>query len=86
LKIHAIVLASNSIIEMTLQRVNEPEQGPGTTLVLDGQVQMPLHLGDRILVTTHGQHVRFVRNPASEYWSRLIGRLHWARAPRNRGA
>lgn len=86
LSFRPIVLASNSIIEMTLQRVNEPEQGPGTTLVLDGQVQMPLHLGDRILVTTHGQHVRFVRNPASEYWSRLIGRLHWARAPRNRGA
>jgi hypothetical protein len=31
-----------------------------------------------------GKGVRFVRNPASDYWSRLINKLHWARAPRPR--
>lgn len=80
-----IVVGGSSIVELTVQRVNSPEPpGTGTTLVLDGQVQTALKLGDRIVVTTHGKGSRFVRNPASDYWSRLINKLHWARAPRPR--
>lgn len=84
LSFRPIVVGSTSIVELTVLRVNNPEQGQGTTLVLDGQVHTPLGLGDRILVTSHGQGVRFVRNPGTDYWSRLIGKLHWAREPRYR--
>lgn len=80
-----IVLASNSIVEVSMQRVNTSPHGYGTSLVFDGQVEKPLRLHDRILVTSHSQHARFVRNPATDYWSRLINKLHWARAPRTRG-
>lgn len=79
-----ICLSSSSIVEVHVQRVNTAPHGFGTTLVLDGQVHKPLKLNDRILVTSHSQHARFVRNPATDYWSRLINKLHWARAPRTR--
>lgn len=85
LSFRPIVVAGSSIIEITVSRVNQIDSGHGTTLVLDGQVQTPLSLGDRILVTTHGQSVRFVRNPATDYWFRLMGKMHWAKAPRLRG-
>ncbi|MGD9791447.1 MAG: NAD(+)/NADH kinase [Phycisphaerales bacterium] len=84
LSFRPIVVGSSSIIEITMLRVNRASGEHGTTLVLDGQVHTPLNLGDRVLVTSHGRHVRFVRNPASDYWSRLINKLHWARAPRGR--
>lgn len=80
LSFRPIIVGGTSIIEITVQRINEG----GTALVLDGQVQTSLKLGDRILLTTHGKGVRFVRNPATDYWSRLINKLHWARAPRGR--
>lgn len=80
-----VVVGASSTIEITLVRVNEEGDGAGTTLVLDGQVQMPLSRNDRVVVTTYGQSVRFVRNPATEYWSRLMGKMHWARAPIMRG-
>jgi len=80
LSFRPIVVGGTSSIEITVQRINEG----GTTLVLDGQVQTPLKLGDRIVLTTHGKGVRFVRNPATDYWSRLINKLHWARPPRSR--
>lgn len=91
LSFRPIVVGASSIIEIMLLRVNDNDgageaTGQGTTLVLDGQVQMPLHLNDRIVVTTYGQSIRFVRNPATEYWSRLMGKMHWARAPRIRGS
>lgn len=85
LSFRPIIVGGTSIIEITVQRVNSSDDGKtGTTLVLDGQVQTSLKLGDRILLTTHGKGVRFVRNPATDYWSRLINKLHWARAPRGR--
>ncbi len=90
LSFRPVVVGASSIIEITLLRVNDADgkgkaTGQGTTLVLDGQVQMPLHLNDRIVVTTYGQSIGFVRNPATEYWGRLMGKMHWARSPRIRG-
>ncbi len=80
-----IVVARESSIEIVAQRVNHEPGGQGTTLVMDGQVQTPLLKGDRLTVRSHGQHVQFVRNPATDYWSRLISKLHWARPPTTRG-
>ncbi len=84
LSFRPILVGATSIIEVVAQRVNFAPPAAGTTMVLDGQVQIPLRLRDRILVTTHGKYVRFVRSPATDYWSRLINKLHWARAPRHR--
>lgn len=81
-----IVVGSSSIVEVAVLRANSTRQGMGTTLLLDGQNFLPLHTRDRILVTTHGKSVRFVRNPATDYWARLINKLAWARAPRGRSS
>lgn len=85
LSFRPIVVPSSSTIEITAQRVNnELEQG-GTTLVLDGQVQTPLHGQDRVVITGDAREVRFVRNPEVGFWETVIQKLHWGAQPRMRG-
>jgi NAD+ kinase len=86
LSVRPVVVPGNSRVEVTAVRVNQVEGGElaahGTTLVLDGQVQTPVLPGDRILIARHARAVRFVQNPSSDYWSRLIGKLNWSMAPK----
>ncbi len=75
-----IVLPSSSVIELHLQRDND-EDGGGTTLVLDGQVNARVHAGWRVRLQRSPHTVKLVRNPDSSYWATLIRKLHWAAAP-----
>jgi NAD+ kinase len=89
LSFRPVVVPGASRIEVTAQRVNQHATteerratGGGTTLVLDGQLHVPVRNGDHILITKHDHGVRFVPNPDSNWWERLIGKFNWAQAPR----
>lgn len=53
----------------------------GTTLMLDGQVHVPIMAGDHVSVSKHERSVRFVQNTSTDYWSRLVGKLNWSAPP-----
>ncbi len=82
LSFRPIVVAGSSTIELTLDRVNDQDDldGPagGTSLVLDGQLAVRLHAGQRVLIRQNPRQARFVRNPRSSYWHTLIDKMRWA--------
>ena len=86
LSVRPVVVAGSSRVQISAVKVNQVDasdpKSHGTTLVLDGQVQTPIMTGDRIVIARHARKVRFVQNPASDYWSRLIGKLNWSVAPK----
>lgn len=87
LSFRPVVVAGSSRIELLLHRVNEPAPGApgaGTTLVLDGQVLVPLSRGDRVVLHRNSERVRFVRNPRTSYWATLLTKMNWAAPPRGR--
>lgn len=85
LSFRPIVVPAASVIEVGTRRVNAEQPVGGTTLVLDGQVQAPLHLGDEIRVVGNARRVRFIRNPEVGFWQTVIQKLNWAAQPRMRG-
>ncbi|MBK7405648.1 MAG: 1-deoxy-D-xylulose-5-phosphate synthase [Phycisphaerales bacterium] len=84
LSFRPIVLPANTSIEIETRRVNENHPVGGTTLVLDGQVQEPLTLGDSVRIRGAEHHVRFVRNPDTSFWETVAEKLQWATRPRLR--
>jgi NAD+ kinase len=82
LSFRPVVVPAASRVEITLAKANLDRSGMGTTLVVDGQSQTTLATGDRVLIARDQHQVRLVRNTRSDYWSRLIGKLHWASTPR----
>ena len=81
-----IVVPGSSAVEIEMRRVNDTEPVGGTALVLDGQVQTPLHKGDRVRLAGNVHRSRFVRNPEVGFWQTVIQKLHWAVQPRMRGS
>ncbi|MBL9000506.1 MAG: NAD(+)/NADH kinase [Phycisphaerae bacterium] len=77
-----VVIGGGSNIELRLDKVNTDESGPGTSLVLDGQTHVPVSAGDRVRIRKDSPMLRFVRNPATDYWARLLAKLNWAAAPK----
>ncbi|MBX3408488.1 MAG: NAD(+)/NADH kinase [Phycisphaeraceae bacterium] len=77
-----VVVAGSSTVELSLRRGNRDQAGHGTSLVLDGQTQIALDDGDVVRLRRGAPTLRFVRNPQSDYWTRLTGKLNWAAAPR----
>lgn len=77
-----VVVGGNSSIAITVNKANLAENGSGTTLVIDGQVQHSVTSGERIVLAKSRQGVTFVSNPKIDYWARLIGKLNWAATPR----
>jgi NAD+ kinase len=77
-----VVIGARSVIEFEMSRVNTGVPGSGTALVLDGQLQERLAPGDNVRMTKDTPLLRFVRNPMSNYWERLLGKLNWAATPR----
>jgi len=69
-----LVFAGDSVIEVVACSVNE-----GTTLVIDGQVSLPVHVGDRITVRRWPADFQLVRNPAQAEWHTLTTKLKWGR-------
>jgi NAD+ kinase len=86
LSFRPIVVGARSEIALDLLQVNTGDGGPGTTLVLDGQVSIPLRRGDRVEVRRDDRPVRFVTNPRAGYWRTLIEKMQWAAPPRLRGS
>lgn len=67
-----LVVAGESVIEVFVRQANE-----GTTLVVDGQVTIPLHVGDRITVGRSIHQFQLVHNPAQSRWYTLTEKLKW---------
>ena len=77
-----IVVPADSVLEVDVVRANE-----GTTVVLDGQVQLPVQAGMRLIIQRYPLTASFVTNPTTSYWGILIDKMRWAAPPtyRDRG-
>jgi len=60
---------------------------PGTSLVLDGQLALPVTRGQSVTIERHPRKARFVGNPSTTYWRILLDKMRWAAPPtyRDRG-
>ncbi|MEM9167221.1 MAG: NAD(+)/NADH kinase [Planctomycetota bacterium] len=76
-----IAVPADATVELVPTQLNDADGSGGTTLVLDGQVQHPLRLHQRVRITTGERRVPLVTNPDGSYWRTLADKLHWARAP-----
>jgi NAD+ kinase len=77
-----LMVAGGSRIELRVVRINETSGELGTTLVLDGQVLVPLSAGDRVTVARDPRAtIRLIVNPERNYWSTLRAKMHWAQPP-----
>ncbi|MCL4221900.1 MAG: NAD(+)/NADH kinase [Phycisphaerales bacterium] len=83
LSFRPIVVPSSCQVDLFMNRVNDGD-GWGTTLVADGQVDHRVSKGDRIRFRAAAQHVDLVVDPEMSYWARLLGKMQWAAAPRER--
>lgn len=77
LSFRPIVINADSLLEIVVERLNEQ-----TTLLLDGQVQQRLQLGDRVQIQKHAGQFRVVNNPLRTQWDTLASKLSWAQKPR----
>jgi NAD+ kinase len=77
-----VVVGAQSVIEFVMVRVNNAVPGSGTALVLDGQLQERLAKDETVRMTRVVPLLRFVRNPLTNYWQRLLGKMNWAAEPR----
>ena len=77
-----IVVPSHLDISVRVERAND-----GTTLMLDGQTNIRLAVGDMIQVGRHQSMARLVGNPDVTYWQQLLSKMRWAAPPtyRDRG-
>jgi len=76
------------IIPPTSELVIAPAHiNAGTTLVLDGQVQVPLEENMTIRIARHDRKAKLITNPATNYWQVLLEKMRWAAPPsyRDRG-
>jgi len=78
-----IVVPSHLDISVRIERANE-----GTTLMLDGQTNIRLAVGDTVQVGRHQSMARLIGNPDVTYWHQLVSKMRWAAPPtyRDRGA
>jgi NAD+ kinase len=67
-----LVVAGESVIEVLVRQANE-----GTTLVIDGQVSIPLKVGDRVTVGRSIRQFQLVHNPTQSRWYTLTEKLKW---------
>src|SRR5690606_3624345 len=81
LSFRPIVVDGAAEIAIDAIRINDADSA-GTTLVADGQRQVRLQAGDRVIARRRAQPVRFVTNPDSNYWRTLIDKMRWAEPPR----
>lgn len=86
LSFRPIIVPASSTLEIDARRINNDLDKGGTTLVLDGQVQTPLHEGDRLVISGNAQEIRFVRNTEVGFWETVIQKLHWGAQPKMRGS
>ncbi|MCB9867124.1 MAG: NAD(+)/NADH kinase [Phycisphaerales bacterium] len=69
-----IVMSATSRLEIEPVQVN-----PGTTAIIDGQVQRPIRCGDRLHVQRARHPWCIIRNPRRPQWHNLVTKLRWGR-------
>jgi NAD+ kinase len=67
-----LVVSGDSVVDITAHHANK-----GTTVVVDGQVSLPLNAGDHLTVQRFAHDFQLVRNPAQHHWHTLIQKLKW---------
>lgn len=77
LSFRPIVIGAESELEVEFLQINK-----GTSLVLDGQVQYGLRLGEVVNVSNHKGVFLVVNNPLRTQWDTLAGKLSWAEKPK----
>ncbi len=83
LSFRPIVVPDSCVVELRVDEVNS-ENGGGTTLVADGRVSHRVESGDRIRYAATEQSIELVVDPSVSYWHTLLGKMHWAAAPKQR--
>lgn len=84
LSFRPIVVPAGSEVELTVRDANRSERGEGTTLLLDGRALTPLEASEGVRIRTSQRRARFIQNPARDYWTTLVSKLHWAKSPQFR--
>lgn len=76
-------LTQRPLVESTHRVYELTPRGAGvsTTLVVDGQVQIPLSTGDRVLVRRSDTPFPMVRLPGHSFYRTLRDKLGWGTAP-----
>jgi len=69
-----LVVADRSTIEVSARQANQ-----GTTVVVDGQVPLPLAVRDLLVVRRAGANFQLVHNPAQPRWYTLTKKIRWGR-------
>jgi len=74
-----VVVPAHQHVSARVVRANE-----GTTLVLDGHINVALRVGDTVVAGRHHAMARIVARAASSYWDTLVDKMRWAEGPRYR--
>ncbi|MEI6474062.1 MAG: NAD(+)/NADH kinase [Planctomycetota bacterium] len=74
-----VVVPSSLSVQARVVRANE-----GTTLVLDGHINVGLRVGDTVIAKRHHAMARIVARPDSSYWETLVDKMRWAESPNYR--
>ena len=65
-----------------LYTLTVPKSAEGVTLVIDGQIHLPLTADDRVEVTCAPVAMRMLKIPGHSYYHTLHRKLGWAGQPR----
>lgn len=71
-----VVLPSYLDVAARVLRANE-----GTTLVVDGHINVGLRVGDTVVAGRHHATARLVARPDASYWQTLVDKMRWAEPP-----
>ena len=74
-----VVVPAHLDVSARVVRANE-----GTTLVLDGHINVGLRVGDTVVAGRHHAMARIVSRPGSSYWDTLVDKMRWAETPNYR--
>lgn len=70
------------VVKADSKLVIQPERtNPGTTAIMDGQLQCPLQRHDKIMIEQSVRTARLVRSPKHPKWYNLTTKLRWGRPP-----
>ena len=71
------------VVKADSKLVIQPERtNPGTTAIMDGQLNCPLQRHDKIMIEQAAQTARLVRSPKHPKWHNLTTKLRWGRPPK----
>ncbi len=71
-----LVLRSTQTIDVIAVRAND-----GTTVAIDGQISVPLRVGDHLSLVASRHKFKLVRHPGQSRWHTLLTKLKWGLRP-----